>query len=336
MYGIGIVRSVKIIRRKKIVELLYDSRKNEIISSQKRISLRFIFVICSLLSMLAGEFIIRKVLSIQTNAAWIYLVCSFVLLLLGIYGVYYNFPIIMITLAKRKKKIKYSKCNLFYLGQIGHRIQSCGRMITITAILFMLSVITMFTGLFMGAEHKAKIKIHYPYDVGVAIDASLTKNSFDDLISFVNEKFPIQKEIVYYLHDVEGYPILSLALSDYNDLRSMLELEKVELATNEYLVHCDIWTHIENIKIAMKNQPNIIIAGETLENPKERIYEEAMEQYKMAGSYGYVLVVPDKVAEKLTANKIRIVMKLENGGVPELRSEIRKYLNSEKWNPELQ
>lgn len=237
MYGIGIVRSVKIIRRKKIVELLYDSLKNEIISNQKRISLRFIFVICSLLSMLAGEFIIRKVLSIQTNAAWIYLVCSFVLLLLGIYGVYYNFPIIMITLAKRKKKIKYSKCNLFYLGQIGHRIQSCGRMIAITAILFMLSVITMFTGLFMGAEHKTKIKIHYPYDVGVAIDASLTKNSFDDLISFVNEKFPIQKEIVYYLHDVEGYPILSLALSDYNDLRSMLELEKVELATNEYLVH---------------------------------------------------------------------------------------------------
>ena len=56
----------------------------------------------------------------------------------------------------------------------------------------------------------------------------------------------------------------------------------------------------------------------------------------MAGTNGYVLVLPDYITNDLPANKIRLVLQLENDGVAELRSEIRRYLNSGQWNPELQ
>lgn len=336
MYGTGMVRAVHIIRREKIVDLLYDSRKNEVISKQKRSSLQLVLVICSVAAVITGMVLIRKGLSIQTNTAWSYLIGSTALLLAGVYEIYRCFPVMLITFAKRKKRILYSKCNLFYFGQIGHRIQSCGRVMAITAILFTLSLAAMFIGLVMGAGYKANMKASYPYDTGVAIDAPLTRNSFDGLISFVDEKCPVQKEMIYYLYDANGYSADALALSDYNTLRSILGFKKTELPNGQYLVHCDTWTYTEDIKAAMKTRPKITLAGVTLENPQGRIYEEAMEQYRMAGTNGYVLVVPDHVAQKLPANKIRLVMQLENGGIPELRSEIRGYLHSEQWHPELQ
>ena len=69
MYGTGMVRAVHIIRREKIVDLLYDSRKNEVISKQKRSSLQLVLVICSVAAVITGMVLIRKGLSIQTNTA---------------------------------------------------------------------------------------------------------------------------------------------------------------------------------------------------------------------------------------------------------------------------
>lgn len=336
MYGVGMIRAVHIIRRKKIVELLYDSRKNETISKQSHSILQIIIVVCSVLFIAIGMGLVRYGLTLQTNAAWGYLIGAVVLLLTGVYEIYRNFPTILITFVKSRKNVKYSDCNLFYFGQIGHRIQSCGRMMAITAILLTVSLATMFVGLVMGAGYKANMEAYYPYDAGVAIDAPLTKDSFDELISLVDDRCSIQKEVVYYLYDTEKYSVEALALSDYNALRSVLGLEKVELPDGEYLVHCDTWTYTEAIKTALKEKSQITLAGIPLKNPEGRIFEEAMEQYQMAGTKGYVLVVPDQVVGELPANKIRLVMELENGGVPELRSEIRQYLNSEQWKPKLQ
>lgn len=336
MYGVGMIRAVHIIRRKKIVELLYDSRKNETISKQKHSILQLIIIVCSVLFIAIGMGLVRYGLTLQTNAAWGYLIGAVALLLTGVYEIYRNFPAILITFVKSRKNVKYSDCNLFYFGQIGHRIQSCGRMMAITAILLTVSLTTMFVGLVMGAGYKANMEAYYPYDAGVAIDAPLTKDSFDELISLVDDRCSIQKEVVYYLYDTEKYSVETLALTDYNALRSVLGLEKVELPDGEYLVHCDTWTYTEAIKTALKEKSQITLAGIPLENPEGRIFEEAMEQYQMAGTKGYVLVVPDQVVGELPANKIRLVMELENGGVPELRSEIRQYLNSEQWKPKLQ
>lgn len=336
MYGVGMIRAVHIIRRKKIVELLYDSRKNETISKQKHSILQLIIIVCSVLFIAIGMGVVRYGLTLQTNAAWGYLIGAVALLLTGVYEIYRNFPAILITFVKSRKNVKYSDCNLFYFGQIGHRIQSCGRMMAITAILLTVSLTTMFVGLVMGAGYKANMEAYYPYDAGVAIDAPLTKDSFDELISLVDDRCSIQKEVVYYLYDTEKYSVETLALTDYNALRSVLGLEKVELPDGEYLVHCDTWTYTEAIKTALKEKSQITLAGIPLENPEGRIFEEAMEQYQMAGTKGYVLVVPDQVVGELPANKIRLVMELENGGVPELRSEIRQYLNSEQWKPKLQ
>ena len=336
MYGAGTVRAVRIIRREKIVDLLYASRKNEVLPKEMGIGIQFAHLTFGVLAIVAGMLLLGKGLSAQSNTAWLCFIASVALLLAGVYDIYRIFPILMIKIAKKNTKIIYTQCNLFFLGQIGHRIQSSGRMMAITAILFTLSLSTMFVGLLLGAGYKANMKAYYPYDVGVAIDAPFTKDSLDNLISFVDSKCSVQDDIVYYLYDVDGYPIDALALSDYNKLRSLLGFEKVEMSDDEYLVHCDTWNYTREIEVAMKSQHEITVAGVELYNPQNKIYQEAMEQFQMAGTNGYVLVLPDYITNGLPANKIRLVLQLENDGVAELRSEIRRYLNSGQWDPEIQ
>lgn len=80
-----------------------------------------------------------------------------------------------------------------------------------------------------------------------------------------------------------------------------------------------------------------MLAGSVLGIAETAIYTEPMEQYQMAGTRGYILVVPDQVATQLSGEKIRLVMKLENGGYPELKQALKKFLHDPNaWTPVLQ
>ena len=93
---------------------------------------------------------------------------------------------------------------------------------------------------------------------------------------------------------------------------------------------------IQRLFQGLKQQPEITLNGRTLTIAETPILTEPMEQYQMAGTKGYVLVLPDEAASQLVGEKIRLAMKLEDGGYPELKSDLKQFLNSGKWQPELQ
>ena len=130
--------------------------------------------------------------------------------------------------------------------------------------------------------------------------------------------------------------IICVTLSDYNHLREILGLSPVVMGNNEFLVHCDTWNYMDGIRQGLKQQPEITLNGRTLTIAETPILTEPMEQYQMAGTKGYVLVLPDEAASQLVGEKIRLAMKLEDGGYPELKSDLKQFLNSGKWQPELQ
>lgn len=245
-------------------------------------------------------------------------------------------PVLLYQLAKRNPRRKYREENLFFLGQIGRRIQSSGRTMAVVSILLTVSLATMFVGLTMGAGYKANMEAYYPYDAGVAIDAPLTKESLDSVRSFVAERCEIEDSVTYYLYAVPHEAIEALSLSDYNHLREILGLSPVPMNSNEFLVHCDTWNYMDGIRQGLEQQPEITLNGRTLTPAETPIRTEPMEQYQMAGTKGYVLVLPDEVASQLSGEKIRLAMKLADGGYPELKNELRQFLNSGEWQPDIQ
>lgn len=336
MYGIGILRAAKVIRRRKIVDMLYDHQKNE---NGKKHSLRFhiTLIILSILCIFTGGCFLAKGLSVQTNVFYFWMTGAVILTATGIYEMYRNLPILLLRLLNKSKRRKYKDINLFYFGQIGRKVDYAGKLMAIIAILLTVSLSTMFAGLSMGAGYKANMEAYYPYDAGVALDAPLTKKSMEPMIEFTRQQCKVEDELIYYLYGTDTYPVEALALSDYNHLRCMLGLKPVSLSANEFFIHCDTWNYVEKIQKALEQKSKITLAGNVLEIAETAIHTEPMEQYQMAGTRGYALVVPDQVANQLSGEKIRLVMKLENGGYPELKHELKKFLHDPNaWMPELQ
>lgn len=323
MYGIGILRAAKVIRKRKIVDMLYDHQKNE---NGKRHSVRFhiMLIILSILCIFTGGCFLAKGLSVQTNVFYVWMIGAVILTAIGIYEIYRNLPVLLLRLLNKSKRRRYKDINLFYLGQIGRKVDSAGKLMAVIAILLTVSLSTMFAGLSTGAGYKANMEAYYPYDAGVALDAPLTKECMQPMIEFTKQQCGVEDELIYYLYATDTYPVEALALSDYNHLRCMLGLKPVSLSANEFMVHCDTWNYVEKIQKALEQKSEILLAGSVLEIAETAIYTEPMEQYQMAGTRGYILVVPDQVTTQLSGEKIRLVMKLENGGYPELKHELQR------------
>ena len=334
-YGFGMLRAAKIIRHQKVIDLLYDNRKNEEYHF-KSFRHSLLVVLLSIAAMVAGVILLGRMLQTQTNEAFLYLGGACLLILVGVYELHRQIPLLLHRFAKQNLRHKYKEENLFFLGQIGRRIHSAGRTMAVVAILLTISLATMFVGLTMGAGYKANMKAYYPYDAGVAIDAPLEKSSMDSIVSFTEEHCEVEDSVIYYLYAVPEKPIEALSLSDYNHLREILGLSPVVMGKNEFLVHCDTWNYMDGIRQGLKQQPELTFNGWTLTVAETPILTEPMEQYQMAGTKGYVLVLPDEAASQLVGEKIRLAMKLEDGGYPELKSDLKQFLNSGKWQPELQ
>ena len=71
MYGFGMLRAAKVIRRRKVIDLLYDSRKNEE-TGFRPLHRSVLACLLSLAAMVAGVILLGKGLHIQTNEAMLY------------------------------------------------------------------------------------------------------------------------------------------------------------------------------------------------------------------------------------------------------------------------
>ncbi len=179
------------------------------------------------------------------------------LILAGVYGLHRKFPLLLYQFAKQNPRRKYKGENLFFLGQIGRRIQSAGRTMAVVSILLTISLAAMFVGLTTGAGYKANMEAYYPYDAGVAIDAPFTKASMDSVVSFVDERYGVEDSVTYYLYTVPDEPIEALSLSDYNHLRTILGLSTISMGSGKFLIHCDTWNYLDEIEQALEQQPEL-------------------------------------------------------------------------------
>ena len=158
MYGIGILRAAKIIRKRKIVDMLYDHQKNE---NGKTHSVRFhiTLIILSVSCILTGGCLLAKGMSVQTNVFYVWMIGAVILTAIGIYEMYRNLPVLLLRLLNKSKRRRYKDINLFYLGQIGRKVDSAGKLMAVIAILLTVSLSTMFAGLSTGAGYKANMEL---------------------------------------------------------------------------------------------------------------------------------------------------------------------------------
>ena len=202
MYGFGMLRAAKIIRHQKVIDLLYDNRKNEEYRF-KSCSRSLLVVLLSIAAMVAGVILLGRMLQTQTNEAFLYLGGACLLILVGVYELHRQIPLLLHRFAKQNLRHKYKEENLFFLGQIGRRIHSAGRTMAVVAILLTISLATMFVGLTMGAGYKANmkgkcfLKIFYHCDKDLSLRSEGHLLGFDEIL-LENEDSRNQKTLAMW------------------------------------------------------------------------------------------------------------------------------------------
>lgn len=326
-YAFGLIRSVKSIRKSTILNLLYDSVRNEKRGNKVGIIIKSI-VICII--ELFSLMLLWKVALGQDNKTVIFLILSLTLMLLGVIMFYGIFPEIVLFASNKCKRWLYRNTNPFFIAQIVSKSRTSGRIMGIVAALIVSALVTMFVGGFMGAGYRANIEKEYPYDVAIAIDAKI--DDFDEMVQFVGQRAKVEESVSYNLYEADNCEFDIIRLSDYNRLRKMLNYDEISIGINEYAVQCDTWYLLDEINNNIYGNPELIIDGFLLKGDIKNIYTESMEQYRMVGSNGCAIVVPDEVVYGLATFKSRLAIKLLGDQNQELKADINRFMRND-WMP---
>lgn len=327
---IGLTRAIKSLSKSKIIDLLYDNQKNEIVDNRKY---RFIFlrIILGIILLVVCCFSIYMVSKIQSNLAVIYLIITIVSFLGFIYFIYLSLPIMLKNTVEKKSSWYFKNTNMFLLGQLSKNILSSGKSMAVTSILLAISLTSMFIGLVMGSGYKDNIEADYPYDIAILFDS--TVENFDEVIEFVDNKYPVKDSTFYNLYNDQKYDVDIISISDYNKLRTQLGLDEKELYNNSYFIHCESALR-KNAENFINENKSISLGDTSLTNIKNSIYTDYMNAYKVIGSNGWTIIVPDSVANQLSANKSRLTISLEKESTPEIKSELNEFIRNE-WDPNI-
>ena len=331
MYGINIFRTGNTVRRQKIIDLLYSSRWNESAVIKNPV-IHIVIIIVSIL-LLAASFCLLKIgVSISDNKAYLLIVAVFTSMIVGLIGAHNSLPYLFVWIGNHRKNWKYSGVNLVLLRQIATKINLHGRTMGVLSILLTFALIGMSMGLSLGAMYKVNIKAEAPFDIGIGFDMPLVEN-FDEIIRYVESTVSVKDYVDYQIYNAAALPDLPvLALSDYNKLRGRLGLDENEISNSQFLIHCDTWIHLEKIREALLLNNRIEIGGETFFSDESLIFTEPFEQFRLNGTNGYALILPDYIISELMPIKSRLVISTAIEAPQTLRADLNSFIRHE-WQP---
>ncbi|MDB1940965.1 ABC transporter permease [Clostridium tertium] len=205
------------------------------------------------------------------------------------------------------------------------------------AMSFLGAMISFIITLVMAQWELGYLDMRVPYDVEIRNNYSsgfLTENNITDIkdvpqldyseiIDYLNakgydansycevEKYFINKDD-FYNKDKNGVSTIALRLSDFNKLRSMLGYDEIELKDNEFTTQWHSTVNDEEISNYIKGYSNLNINGEELNLSENSYYKESIGE----GLYGfyanYIIILPDKVCNKLTFAEKNFVANINN------------------------
>ncbi|MEW9094838.1 MAG: ABC transporter permease [Clostridiaceae bacterium] len=328
MYGINTLKMGTSIREQKIIELIYSSRLNEKVSMGKPI-IYILMLVFSVIVTAISILLFKTSISFSDNRAYLYMFTGFLCITLGLLGTYRSLPYLILMVGNQSKHWKYDGTNLFLLKQLSSKINSTGKMMGILAILLTLALCGMAFGLSMGAMYKVNIKAEAPFDIAVGLDVPGIEN-FNEVVQFISQTVPVKDYVDYQLYEDDALSNIDiLALSDYNKLRQQLGLDEKQITDDQFIIHCDTWNNLKPINEALQKEDSINLGNHTFSSHKSLIFTEPFAQYRINGTFGYAVVLPDFVISQLDAYKSRLVVTTMGDAPQSIKGDLDTFIRKE-------
>ncbi len=321
IYLFTLFRSSRRMKKMKIHDLLYLEKKNEEKIWKKKKYRNILFIIFVILGIL-GLYLCDYAFIISNDPSMVsYLGISILLLIISIYGITFTLGDFILALINKRRKIKYSKDNLFVAKNFEAKSRTIGFTLGTLSLLITLTLVCMNMSFIMKDAFENNIEQQAPYDILVEgmysdVEESWTGKQDNrkkawEYIDYIHENYEIEDELHYQiltlqdhqvakyikdignngLHDYDTY----LKVSDYNKLLEMLGEKPIHLKENEYFVTGDK-TVQKYLKEIEKENNNITINGKQLS-----LKSTTIENFRLGWSTGnsFLIVIPDNVAKNM-------------------------------------
>ena len=321
IYLFTLFRSSRRMKKMKIHDLLYLEKKNEEKIWKKKKYRNILFIIFVILGIL-GLYLCDYAFIISNDPSMVsYLGISILLLIISIYGITFTLGDFILALINKRRKIKYSKDNLFIAKNFEAKSRTIGFTLGTLSLLITLTLVCMNMSFIMKDAFENNIEQQAPYDILVEgmysdVEESWTGKQDNrkkawEYIDYIHENYEIEDELHYQILTLQDHQVAKyikdignnglydydtyLKVSDYNKLLEMLGEKPIDLKENEYFVTGDK-TVQKYLKEIEKENNNITINGKQLS-----LKSTTIENFRLGWSTGnsFLIVIPDNVAKNM-------------------------------------
>ena len=321
IYLFTLFRSSRRMKKMKIHNLLYLEKKNEEKIWKKKKYRNILFIIFVILGIL-GLYLCDYAFIISNDPSMVsYLGISILLLIISIYGITFTLGDFILALINKRRKIKYSKDNLFVAKNFEAKSRTVGFTLGTLSLLITLTLVCMNMSFIMKDAFENNIEQQAPYDILVEgmysdVEESWTGKQDNrkkawEYIDYIHENYEIEDELHYQILTLQDHQVAKyikdignnglydydtyLKVSDYNKLLEMLGEKPIDLKENKYFVTGDKTVQKYFKKIEKENN-NITINGKQLS-----LKSTTIENFRLGWSTGnsFLIVIPDNVAKNM-------------------------------------
>lgn len=335
MYGFGMFRAAKIIRHQKVIDLLYDNRKNEEYRF-KSYSRSLLVVLLSIAAMVTGVILLGRMLQTQTNEAFLYLGGACLLILVGVYELHRQIPLLLHRFAKQNLRHKYKEENLFFFGQLLSKLKSKTLSMTLICLTLTLSMALFFVTPLLVGWAQGFLEKRVPFDIqissdyigmqsgyiGIQSEKELPVTDYSFLDSFIEKNISVRDDCSFktcFVNKTDFYnqlensrknasPITAISLSDYNHLLKMAGYDEISLRDHEFTTQWLSITPQDSISAYLEAHKSIKTDGGDLQLADISAHTVDLGE-DFYNFQSVIYIVPDHICNKLTsANTFRYMM----------------------------
>lgn len=350
MYLVVILFNVFIIRKYKLVDLLYSNKKSESIKVTNPKIASIILILSIVVISFAYYFVLKAGLDFTNFQFKISLVLGCIGTLLFFYGIAST----LFYIIKNNKNIYLNKLNIFTTRQIVSKFNTNFISMTIICLMLFLTISSLSSVLSVKNNMEETLKLSTPFDATIMIK-NLSNKDYKDILkengyelgshgenykkldiyetnfnsSKLLKKYTEDRDVNKYLENNQFINTLAISLSDYNNMRELKGEDKLTLGDNEVFIASNHKFMEPVVKKFMDNEKVIIIDGEEYKIANSKLIEEAFFSSPEPG-FSFALIVNDKVLENCTVvqNIININFNEEN------KAEMEKLFHNKftQWN----
>ena len=321
IYLFTLFRSSRRMKKMKIHDLLYLEKKNEEKIWKRKKYRNILFIIFVILGIL-GLYLCDHAFVISDDPSMVgYLGISILLLIISIYGITFTLGDFILAFINKRRKIKYSKDNLFVVKNFEAKARTIGFALGTLSLLITLTLVCMNMSFVMKDAFENNIDQQAPYDILVEgmysdVEESWTGKQDNrkkawEYIDYIHKNYEIEEELHYQILTQKDHQVAKhiknignngfydydtyLKVSDYNKLLEMLGEKTIHLKENEYFVTGDKTVKKYLKEIALEHE-NITINGKSLS-----LKSTTTENFRLGWSTGnsFLIVIPDNIARNM-------------------------------------